>query len=127
MKITIDSNLLQLDIYDLVEHMDSDVALRLADAVSLHPAVIEDVTEQILGGWTKLDSRAARGIDCNLSTPLDRAVREVAKRAGETAKGEIERLEAALRRTEEHAGKMEEWCEKNLDRRQRDALLNALR
>lgn len=101
----------------------ADIFLGLVDAdkdefidrIACEDGVIKCVADQIITGWTEMDSHGATGpVSANPCTALDVAIREVAKRSGETAKAEIERLESALKAHAEIV-------------RQRDEMLAALR
>jgi hypothetical protein len=79
------------------------------DRMACEDAVIESVAAQIIEGWTQLGSRAGScGTHATPHTPLDRAIREVAKRSGEVAKEEIEALETALAAAEAARRKAED-------------------
>ena len=99
MKVTVTKRGFDVDIYELIEDMPDDGLLTLADAIAVRDDVIKYVTQQILDGWTDLESRA--GMACTAEAEpkrgLDWAVREVAKRSGEVAANEVLRLEAALK------------------------------
>ena len=105
MKATIVGSEIRIDLYRLVEDMDTDERQKLADAVAVRDDVVVYVTQQILDKWTEHDSNA--GLCCvAYSDPLktmglDWSVREVARRAGEVATSEIKRLEKALLSREE--------------------------
>lgn len=105
MKATIEDSELRINLYHLMEEMDSEQRKIMADALAVRDDVVVYVTQQILDKWTEHDSNA--GLCCvAYSDPpktmgLDWAVREVARRAGEVATSEIKRLEQALLSREE--------------------------
>ena len=103
MSVKVVGRTIEIDIYDLVESLSPDEQRTFADALAVSDDVVKYVTQQILGDWTELDSRA--GLNCVAASEprngLDWARREVAKRAGEVAADEIRRLEAALKYREE--------------------------
>ena len=89
---------LQVDVIDLFEGLDAEKLMSLADSLAVTDQVIEFVVQQILDGWTALDSHGGTCVHASPvpSTGLDKALREVAKRSSEVARKEIARLEAAL-------------------------------
>jgi hypothetical protein len=91
---------LQVEVVDLLERVDADKLMSLADNLAITDQVIQFVVQQILDGWTELDSHAGTCVrpSPDPCTALDTAVREVAKRASEVARKEIERLEETLRK-----------------------------
>ena len=108
MKAKVDGCNLTIDLYELMESLSADEQRSLADALSVQDAVIGFVVQQILDGWTDFSSRAGRVCTAGPapSHGLDWACREVAKRAGEVAKAEIERLESALKISEGECKKL---------------------
>ncbi len=117
---------LVIDTYSLVELLPGEMALRLADAVSLHPAVIQAVTDQILGGYTDMDSFAARVFgEADPVTPLEKAIRRVALNSRSTAGYELEAMAKNLRRAETELKAIDEWRQKNLTRAQSDSFDDA--
>lgn len=60
--------------------------------------IIRHVAAQIVDGWTDDGSHGSRGYSGKPSTPLDKARRLVAERAGDVARQEIETLKEALER-----------------------------
>ena len=103
MRTNISGTKLEIDLYDLVEELDSATLLSLADAVAVQDDVIKYVVQQILDGWTDLDSRG--GLLCAAgplpTRGLDWAIREIAKRSGEVAAKEVKRLETAMKKLDE--------------------------
>lgn len=99
MRTNINGTKLEIDLYDLVEELDTTTLLSLADAVAVQDDVIKYVVQQILDGWTDMDSRG--GLLCTAeplpSRGLDWAIREIAKRSGEVAAKEAKRMEAAMK------------------------------
>lgn len=72
------------------------------DRMACEDGIIKAVSDQILIGWTELNSHGSTcGTKANPTTVLDKLTREVAKRSGEVAKEQIERLELALKDAEE--------------------------
>lgn len=104
----------------LFENLDGETLRRVIDALACTDAVIDEVTNQILDGWTSMDSHA--GKYCTASPApvrgLDRACREVARRAGEVAAAEIKRLEEALKASE---AEVAEYRKRDDQRRNRHA------
>ena len=118
MKATIEDTELRINIYHLMEEMDEEQQKQMADALAVRDAVITYVTQQILDGATDHGSFAGTCCVAYSDPPktmgLDWAVREVARRAGEVATYEIERLERALRSREEEISRLR----RTLDERQ---------
>ena len=99
MRSNINGTKLEIELYDIFEDMDTTSLTSMADAIAVQDTVIKYVVQQILDGWTDLDSRG--GLLCVVSpeptTGLDWAIREVAKRSSEASYREIERLADALK------------------------------
>lgn len=89
---------LAFDATDLFDNMDAATLMHVIDALACNDAVIDEVTNQILDGWTSMDSHAGKYFTAEVDPRrgLDRACREVARRAGDVAADEIKRLEKAL-------------------------------
>lgn len=117
MRAEIVDSKLQIDVVDLFEHLDSDTLMSIADHVAITDQVIEFVTQQILDGWTEMDSHGGKLANASPSpcTGLDKAVREVAKRSSEVAKIEIERLETALKMERNEVGRLRMVLAKDSD------------
>jgi len=95
MRVTVDpkDNLL-INIGDLLEHMSPEALVNIAELVSIQDAVIKNVADQILTGWTEQDSHGCKGCHAwEANTPLDKAIREVATRSSRVAEDFIVRLE----------------------------------
>ena len=98
MKVKVTEHEVIIDLYGLISDMPSESLPILADAIAVNDDVIKFVTQQILDGITDFCSCAGR-VRAAKSKPqagLDWACREVAKRAGDVATREIERLEREL-------------------------------
>jgi len=81
---------LGVSIGHLLDHMSDDDKRVLADRLACEDAVIEDVTSQILEGWTEAMSRAAFWDgEPEPRTALEKARRRVALGAGEVAATEL--------------------------------------
>jgi hypothetical protein len=90
--------------FSVLNSISTETKAELIDALSCERDVIRNVTDQILDGWTQNDSHGAKSVvaQAEPSDGLDWACREVAKRSGEVAKREIERLEEAVKVKDEH-------------------------
>ena len=111
---------LQIDLHDLLGSVKEEDLNEFFETVSCNDKVIKHVTDQILDKWTEncYSGGAACTADAAPIWGLDKAWREVAKRSGEVAKREIERLEEALkRRNEEYFNLVNEYSKKNRDGR----------
>jgi hypothetical protein len=103
MKLTYDSNgTLSFNILDLIEHMDIEDKLKLIESFSCDDEVIEFVTQQLLEGYTENGYRGSTYYTASTYPHgLDRARREVAIFSSDIAAKEIERLEEALKKSQE--------------------------
>lgn len=102
MKIKYDKGELRIDFWDMVSEMTDAEKLQLAEAVACDDVVIKFVTQQILDGWTENGNFAGKFATA-IADPgygLDWACRQVALRADEVSRKEIERLQDALRTAE---------------------------
>ncbi len=104
-----------VNLYEAFRAMPDEDKASFLDTLACDDGVIRLVSQQILDGWTDLCSHG--GTQCTdihdvSSTPLSAAVREVAKRSGDVARKEIERLERELARVSETRDKyLHEACE----------------
>lgn len=111
---------LQIDLHDLLDNVREEDLSEFLESVSCNDKVIKHVTDQILDKWTEngYSGGAAATAVADPKWGLDKAWREVAKRSGEVAKREIERLEEALnRRNEEYFSLVNEYSRKNREGR----------
>jgi hypothetical protein len=94
---------IQFDLHDLLQYVDKETKLEMIESLSCDDTIIKHVTEQIINKWT--ENCYSGGSNCTASSEvhlgLDWAWREVAKRSGDVAKREIERLEEAIRYKDE--------------------------
>lgn len=93
---TIDGRTLQMDLFSLFDGMDENSLATLADYLSCEDAVIQNVMDQVLTGYTERVSYGASGSDGTDDSPLVKARRAVAERSGEAAAYEIWRLSMML-------------------------------
>lgn len=120
MNINYKDGKLQIDLHDLLDNVREEDLNEFLETVSCNDKVIKHVTDQILDKWT--ENYYSGGTACTADAApiwgLDKAWREVAKRSGEVAKREIERLEDALkRRNEEYFNLVNEYSRKNREGR----------
>ena len=103
MEIKFKDGNLQIDLHSLLDNIREEDLSEFLESVSCNDKVIKHVADQILGKWTEngYSGGAACTADADPKWGLDKAWREVAKRSGEVAKREIERLEEALKRRNE--------------------------
>lgn len=104
MNLKFEKGNLVVDFHELLSCIDPEHRPELVESLACDDEIIRHVAAQIISRWT--DNCWSGGSYVTAypddGTPLDRAWREVAKRSGEVAKREIERLEEALRqKTEE--------------------------
>lgn len=101
---------LEFDLYSLLQCVSKESRVELIESLSCDEAVIQHVTDQILGGWTEHCFCGA--MECGASpspyNSLDKARREISKRSSEIAKEEIEKLEKALKQTNDELQKLRE-------------------
>jgi hypothetical protein len=123
MKIKFKGGNLQIDLHSLLGSVQEEDFSEFLESISCNDKVIKHVTDQILDKWTENCYRGESSIDASAEAHdgIDKAWREVAKRSGEVAKREIERLEEALkRRNEEYYNLVNEYSRKNRDGRYQD-------
>ena len=87
--------------------MTGDELMTLIDAISCTEAVIENVSAQIISGWTELGSHGNKSYAAEPSTALDKASRAIADASSEIAKREIAKAVDAAKRAEQSAS--EAW------------------
>lgn len=82
----------------LLSALTDEQKRELVDSLACEDAIIADVSAQLLDGWTERSSHGAKscGSDAEPTSPLDKARRELASRAGEVAQKEIEDLKRSL-------------------------------
>lgn len=99
MKTTYSNGHFNLHLSALLDTLDDEAKRWAIEHLACENAVIKAVTEQILDGWTEDCSHGAKHClaEAEPRWGLDWATRAVAKRAGEVAVKEIERLELALK------------------------------
>ena len=98
MRVTLEGNMLQVNVVDLFEGLSADNLAEIADSLAVTDQVIDQVVKQILEGWTDLGSHAGKSHHAP-AVPyagLDKAIRDVASKSSFVAKAEIVRLEEAL-------------------------------
>lgn len=112
MKAKITKDGLCIDIGSLLDSIAPEDKSELFKHIACDAQVIKDVTDQILDGWTEDGWHGRKTIEASAEPrqweAIDHAQREVAKRSGEVAKREIERLEKALAASEKRRQELEE-------------------
>lgn len=102
------NGMLQVSLSDILDCMDVAQKKELIESMSCDGQIVEFVAQQIVDKWT--ENGFYSGVSCIANadawTGLDRAWRNVAKASGDVAKREIERLEDALRRSQEEASRL---------------------
>ena len=120
MEIKFKDGNLQIDLHSLLDNIREEDLSEFLESISCNDKVIKHVTDQILDRWTEnvYSGSSNTSASAEVYFGLDKAWREVAKRSGEVAKREIERLEEALkRRNEEYYNLVNEYSRKNRDGR----------
>lgn len=101
MKIKLKGNDLCIDAQEMMETILREHP-ELVESVSCDDRVIDFVAQQIMGKWTENGYHGSTGEAHSIQYGgLDKAWRDVARASGDVAKREIERLEAALARSDE--------------------------
>ena len=123
MKAIVVGGKLTVDIYEIIESLADEERRQFADSVACNSDVIKFVTQQILDGWTELDSHGPIG----MATPepyhgLEWAIRQVALRAGDVASKEVQRLQSALEMVENQRDRLAEDLRRINDKR--DSVFN---
>lgn len=99
MKTTYSNSCLNIHLGALLDTLDDEARSIIIEHLSCERDVIKGVIEQVLDGWTEAGWHGATSSAVPNPLPssgLDWARREVARRAGDAAAKEIERLETAL-------------------------------
>lgn len=111
MKVTLENGDLKINLTDALDHLSADEKRSVADHLACQDSIIEDVAAQLLTGWTDAGSHGGRscGADPEPHSPIDRARREIAARASDVAKKEIEDLKSALQSAQDAERKYREW------------------
>ena len=112
MKIQFKDGNLQINLHSLLDNIREEDLSEFLESISCNDKVIKHVTDQILDRWTENFHSGSSNITASAEVylGLDKAWREVAKRSGEVAKREIERLEEALKkRNEEYYNLVDEY------------------
>lgn len=117
MKIKFKTGSITFQLHDLLCQVAPECKRELVESLSCDDEIIRFVTQQILDKWTEggysggAYVSAVANPGCN---GLDWAWREVAKRSGEVAQREIDRLEKTVRRQDEE---LRELRQENADLR----------
>lgn len=90
---------IEFDFNDLLDRMDTEGKLAMIENLACENDIIDHVTAQIIDGWTENGSYGS--ISCTASENpyfgLDKAWRDVSRKADVVAQREISRLEKALK------------------------------
>lgn len=102
MNAALENGKIAFNIGDLLACLTGPAKIDLIDSLACEEEIITHVADIITTRWTEMSSSplSSHPPESVPSTAMDKAVREVAKRASQTAKDEIERLEGALLRLE---------------------------
>jgi len=111
MEIRLEEGKLLVPVDEVFQSLSDEELRGLVDTLACEDAIIVAVAAQILDGWTEMESHGAKSGTAPVPrTPLDRAIREVAKRSGEVAKEEIERLVDQLKYEIQTQGEYTSWA-----------------
>lgn len=84
MKVDITGGRLSLDIVDLFDAMSDEAIKELVDVLACHEAIVEEVANLLIDGFTSRDSHPARDeSEAAPRWPLGKAIRRVADSADE--------------------------------------------
>lgn len=123
MKAVVASGKVTIDLYELIESLTDEERRELADSVACNSDVIKFVAQQILDGWTELDSHGPIGMaTAEPFHGLEWAVRQVALRAGDVSAKEVKRLQSALEMVEKQRDRLAEDLRRINDKR--DSIFN---
>jgi hypothetical protein len=105
MNIKIEKGLLNINVADLLDHLEPESKLYFVEALACDGDVIKYVTQQILDDCTENGFYGSTSVSAqaNPQESLDFAKRDVARRSSEVAAKEIKRLEDALMHSEKVA------------------------
>jgi hypothetical protein len=101
MNVTIEKGRLSIDLFDLLGELTTDQRASLIDLLACRDEVINEVTNQIIDGWTTEGSHGSTcfGGDPDAVYGIDGARMRIAKASGEIVAREIERLGEELKRS----------------------------
>lgn len=102
MEVTIEGGKLFIDLYDLLGSMDGEAKAQLIDTLAVREEVITEVANQIIDGFTTMDSHGptSDGGNPDATYGIDGARMRIAKASSDIAAREIERLAEQLKRTQ---------------------------
>jgi hypothetical protein len=102
MNVIIDKGRLSFDLYDLLGDLSPEQRTQIMDTLACREEVINEVANQIIGGFTTEGSHGPTGYGGNHDAVhgIDGARMRIAKASGEIAAREIERLADQLKRTQ---------------------------
>ena len=110
MEAKINKGRISVNIVDMLCTLSLEDKRSIIDTLSCDDEILADVTAQLLDGWTEAGSYGGRiGGQVTPSTPLDKARRDIALRAGDVAKKEIEDLCNSLRWAKACEDRYSEW------------------
>lgn len=111
MSVSVKNGKILLSVNELLENLSTDEKRQLADSLSCEEDIIRDVTAQLLDGWTDAGSHGSKGCDpSSPHTALDIARREIALRAGDVAREEIDSLMRAMVWSKASEDKYRDWA-----------------
>ena len=99
MTIKYEKGELHLDLHEMLGHVTGEQKREMVESLSCDDDITRHVVAQILTRWTE-SGYCGSSVCTAQGEPyyaLDQAWRQIAKRSGEVAKREIERLESALK------------------------------
>jgi hypothetical protein len=118
MKVRYEEGQIRLNLHDLLAYVQPDQKQELIESLACDDDIITFVTQQILDKYTESGySGGAYVVACaDPVRGLDWAWREVARRSGEVAQLEIERLERALKSKDQDIRSLHETLREAQDR-----------
>lgn len=98
MRVKVEAGNLVISIASCLDELEPEEKRKFVDSLACEEEIIADVTSQVLDGWTENGSHGLKGgAEVEPHTALEKAIREVALRASDVARKEIENLVRALR------------------------------
>lgn len=108
MKVDYKNGAVTFELCEILQYLTPEQKLEMMEFFACDDVIIKHVTDQIVERWTENSFSGDLNIFAteNPTYGLDWAWREVAKRSGEVAKREIERLEKSLEYSKQRIGEL---------------------
>ncbi len=108
MNIKYDKGNLVIDLHHLLQRVDKDSRIEMIESLSCDEEIIRHVADQIINGFTENCFSGGQDSIAHAEprSALDRARRDIAKKSGDIAKLEIEKLEKSIKYRQEEYDKL---------------------